>query len=209
MMSKYSHLLPLCYEIEGLICLMNQRGNYVPPEVYQLMRDKIHSLSAQIETFAGENEEVSPAIENTPRDTGDSAEITAPTPEAVDSTSDEENDESIAESAIYEETADAEPQPEPVAEEEPITEESHEPETHASVPSAPKFKISYFSVNDRYRFRRELFNFDDAEMEDTIDALSNLSDEDEIMDYLANDLCWDVDDETVQDFISIILSKRK
>ena len=63
------------------------------------------------------------------------------------------------------------------------------------------------SLNDKFRFRRELFNFSDEEMEETLDVISNMSSGDEIDEYLFNDLCWDQENEVVRDFMSIVKAR--
>lgn len=60
------------------------------------------------------------------------------------------------------------------------------------------------SLNDIYRFRRELFNFSDEEMEEALDALSGMTSKEEVEDFFYNDLCWEPDDEVVREFMSMI-----
>lgn len=60
------------------------------------------------------------------------------------------------------------------------------------------------SLNDIYRFRRELFNFSDEEMEEALDALSGMTSKEEVEDFFYNDLCWEPDDEVVREFMNMI-----
>ena len=60
------------------------------------------------------------------------------------------------------------------------------------------------SLNDIYRFRRELYNFSDEEMEEALDALSEMTSKEEVEDFFYNDLCWEPDDEVVREFMSMI-----
>ena len=69
--------------------------------------------------------------------------------------------------------------------------------------STVSFQIK-LSLNDIYRFRRELFNFSDEEMEEALDALSEMTSKEEIEDYFYNDLCWEPEDEVVCEFMSMI-----
>ena len=60
------------------------------------------------------------------------------------------------------------------------------------------------SLNDIYRFRRELFNFSDEEMDEALDALSGMTSKEEVEDFFYNDLCWEPDDEVVREFMNMI-----
>lgn len=61
-----------------------------------------------------------------------------------------------------------------------------------------------FTLNDRFRFRRELFRNSDAEFRDTIDVIGSMSSMEEAEDYFFNDLCWNPESEDVKDFMSIV-----
>lgn len=201
MSSKSEQLLPLCYEIEGLICLINQRNSDVPEGVYQMIKDKIKMLAEDVDDLVSVKE---PEIEPAPVAEDIPLSETMPDVEPEMSTADEE---AVAESALLEEEEDADVAPQP--EEEPAHEIEKPRKNSLDLPVISKFQVNYFSVNDRYRFSRELFNGDMAEMEETLDAISGLSSAEEVVDYLANDLCWDPDSETVKDFVAIVLSKKQ
>lgn len=61
-----------------------------------------------------------------------------------------------------------------------------------------------FTINDRYRFRRELFGNSDAEMIDTLELLAAMSSADEAEEYLFDDLGWDRTNDDVADFMAIV-----
>lgn len=201
MSSKSEQLLPLCYEIEGLICLINQRNSDVPEGVYQMIKDKIKMLAEDVDDLVSVKE---PEIEPAPVAEDIPLSETMPDVEPEMSTADEE---AVADSALLEEEEDADVAPQP--EEEPAQEIEKPRKNSLDLPVISKFQVNYFSINDRYRFSRELFNGDMAEMEETLDAISGLSSAEEVVDYLANDLCWDPDSETVKDFVAIVLSKKQ
>lgn len=201
MSSKSEQLLPLCYEIEGLICLINQRNSDVPEGVYQMIKDKIKMLADEVDSLAPVK---APEIEPAPVAEDIPLSETMPDVEPEMSTADEE---AVADSALLEEEEDADVAPQP--EEEPAQEIEKPKNNSLDLPVISKFQVNYFSINDRYRFSRELFNGDMAEMEETLDAISGLSSAEEVVDYLANDLCWDPDSETVKDFVAIVLSKKQ
>lgn len=64
-----------------------------------------------------------------------------------------------------------------------------------------------FSLNDRFRFRRELFGGDEARMSQVINDLNGLHSYEDSVAYLNNELKWNMEDEAVADFIKL-LEKR-
>lgn len=69
----------------------------------------------------------------------------------------------------------------------------------------------WFTINDRYRFRRELFGNDNIAMTDTINLISAMASLPEVEDYVYSDLEWDRDNEEVKAFMDIVafrFSKR-
>lgn len=63
----------------------------------------------------------------------------------------------------------------------------------------------YFTLNDRFRFKRELFNGSDADFINTIDTISAMSSVDEVTDYLST-MGWDIKSDIVEEFLNIINS---
>lgn len=89
-------------------------------------------------------------------------------------------------------------------------------------PSVPKQNISLhdvlekkslsdfrkaFSLNDRFRFRRELFHGDEKAMNKVISALNDIDSLQESLEYVKSTLHWNMDEETVKDFVGL-LDKR-
>lgn len=64
-----------------------------------------------------------------------------------------------------------------------------------------------FSLNDRFRFRRELFGGDEEKMNRAIRDLNDLHTFEDSIAYLHNELKWNVDDAAVAGFIQL-LEKR-
>lgn len=111
--------------------------------------------------------------------------------------------------------------PAPVAEEvtvknaEPIV-MSPEPEVTAAdrEPEEPVFAVPdkkhgkrekpAFCINDRFRFRRELFNNSDAEFSAAMDKVTTMSGYEEAENYFLGDLGWDPESPEVIDFLEII-----
>ena len=61
-----------------------------------------------------------------------------------------------------------------------------------------------FSINDKYRFRRELFGNDALEMNSTLDIIQTMDTFDEVEDYIYNEKKWDSESIDVEDFMNII-----
>lgn len=61
-----------------------------------------------------------------------------------------------------------------------------------------------FSLNDTFRFRRELFGNSAADMNDAIDLVNAMNSYEEAEDYFINDLGWDAESDEVGEFMEII-----
>lgn len=75
---------------------------------------------------------------------------------------------------------------------------------------AQKQKPSYgdvvsksMSLNDRFRYQRELFHGSAVEMNETMAIIDNLSSLEEVQDYLSS-MSWDEESETVQNFYAML-----
>lgn len=64
-----------------------------------------------------------------------------------------------------------------------------------------------FSLNDRFRFRRELFGGNEARMNQAVNDLNELHSYEESVAYLHNELKWNIEDAAVADFVKL-LEKR-
>lgn len=61
-----------------------------------------------------------------------------------------------------------------------------------------------FSLNDRFRFRRELFGGDEDRMNKTISELNELHSYEDSVSFLHDRLQWNPEDEVVADFLKFI-----
>lgn len=61
-----------------------------------------------------------------------------------------------------------------------------------------------FTLNDKFRYRRELFGSNDALFADTLDTLTAMTSLDEALDYLYNNLGWDQENDDVKDFVATV-----
>lgn len=61
-----------------------------------------------------------------------------------------------------------------------------------------------FTLNDKFKFRRELFDNDNVLFGETIDMIEAMKDIDEAVVYVRDDLGWDMDNEYVKDFMAVV-----
>lgn len=105
---------------------------------------------------------------------------------------------------------------------EPVIPDSHEPEISHTTIRTDKSSVSLndllekknlsdfrkaFSLNDRFRFRRELFGGNEERMNKAIADLNDIHSYEESVIYLNTILNWNIEDASVADFIKL-LEKR-
>lgn len=64
-----------------------------------------------------------------------------------------------------------------------------------------------FTLNDKFRFRRELFGGSDADFADALQVAEAMTSREEVEDYFFNDLCWNPANEDVVAFMDIITAR--
>lgn len=116
--------------------------------------------------------------------------------------------EKIADAATYEETRDALPQQ--VISPAPENTRLAQSEAKSVIQSKEVLhdllskKNTIFTLNDKFRFIRDIFHNDDNEMERTLNLILRMKSMEEVEDYLYNDLCLDPENEDVKAFVDII-----
>lgn len=228
MSTEINKALEACYELEGLLLLSAQRGADAPAALRSMMEDKIDAIRSYLSAVtASEGDE--PIVEETVQIAEGELEsdiVTIPEPdeEDIEPTDMVEetciDDDPIAEPVAIEEIGG-------VAEVECVedeTEESCETEVHdaefgeydeevpavgepaVEVPSRDDARNlrQMFTINDKFRFRRELFGNSETEFADTLNLVSAMGSLAEAEDYFYGDLEWDADSEEVEAFMGII-----
>lgn len=183
-------MLNLSYELEGLITLLINRGDAASPQIEKLIAEKAAALSAMA---AG-----APVAET----------VAAPScpPAYVPKEKEDEKAElqETAEAAAEEQLDDAEPEA-PVR---PVAETGIQDEKISLDEKIARESVSdirtAFSINDKFRFRRELFGNSAADYDDALEVIAAMSSLDEAEDYFYNDLCWEPDNDNVKDFMEIV-----
>ena len=201
---KAKQILTLALEIEGLALLIQRRGDLVNPEVNYILRDKASSLHSLTEEMAGSSCDPVSSDAIAPEESSDDggcSQAAAPCGSMAE-TSVESDDSAIAVSAVGEEAADSN-----VAE---TAEERPTAQVAVSSPVAesnPQHVQPVFTLNDRFRFIRELFKGNSQDFNDTLKQLSSMTSADEVVEYLTEDLCLDPENQDVADFTAIVTQR--
>lgn len=222
------------YELEGLLLLADNRGADTPEYVFTAIGEKLDRLQMLLgEREGDEGEEMQEdacMVENDVADAGseepepeteeDVAEVTAE--QVADGEYDNEQEPMVELVLDDEPTAEPDVETPNVADEtedveaEDNIEEEPEANEKASDDSEPlrldeklqrsrsKDLKSAFSLNDTFRFRRELFGNSAAEMTDALHMVEAMHSFDEAEDYFYGDLGWDRESDDVKEFMAII-----
>ena len=222
------------YELEGLLLLADNRGADTPEYVFTAIGEKLDRLQMLLGEREGdegeETQEDTCMVENDVADAGseepepepeeDVAEVTAE--QVADGEYDNEQEPMVELVLDDEPTAEPDAETPNVADEtedveaEDNIEEETEANEKASDDSEPlrldeklqrsrsKDLKSAFSLNDTFRFRRELFGNSAAEMTDALHMVEAMHSFDEAEDYFYGDLGWDRESDDVKEFMAII-----
>lgn len=88
--------------------------------------------------------------------------------------------------------------------EEEISEESPSTAFQEDSSSAESRGHLVFSINDRFRFRKELFHNSDIDFNNTLVLVASMDNYDEAEDYFINEQGWDINNSEVSDFLNIL-----
>lgn len=231
--ASYAQLLSRVYELEGLLLLAEKKGEATPGKVIDLIKDKARAIDTAAqqltpgaadqatsgndlpcndydpdETWQHDNGEepgeifgsgiayvepqhmpAEPVAEQHPTPVAgnddDEPEPPAFTPANIDMTGGENSDNDI-------DIDDDEEEENPVRLDEQLQR------------NLSKNMRKALSLNDRYRFKRELFGNSELDLNDALDMVQSMKSYDEATDYFYGDLGWDKDNDEVQDFMSIV-----
>lgn len=70
-------------------------------------------------------------------------------------------------------------------------------------PAEPRGKL-VFTINDRYRFKRDLFGGSDADFNTTLALVASMDNYEEAEDYFLNELQWSLQNQETVDFLEIL-----
>lgn len=210
-------LLNLAYEIEGLLMLRIERGEEASQEMKNLLVGKVGQLLAGLtaeevsvvpETADDSAEavaeaEVSAGVEACAENAVEPPVSMAVAEEAAADVADNTagDDEAVAENALEEERGDADM---PVTVNDTLSADSQLTLDEKLARQRAADISKAFTLNDRFRFRRELFRNSDEEFKETVDVIGSMSSMEEAEEYFFNDLCWDETSPVVKEFMAIV-----
>ena len=127
---------------------------------------------------------------------------------------DEPFDNQSVEEFVEEIESDFEPLDEPESFDEQVEDDNEVIEQPLNINHQPAGDIvrnpvdlrKMFTLNDKFLFKRELFNNSDVEFNDTLALIASMHSLDEAQEYLFEDLQWDEESAPVRDFMSVINS---
>ena len=179
--------------------------------------EKAEAKAILFEEAAEAEEDAPEAEEETPEAEEETPEAEEDTPEAeeqaeIDAELDtaEFDTEAEAEAEEFEEEAEAQPAEAAVTEpDEDFGLFGLKPDVKSAEPTPARRPNLVFTLNDRFRFRRELFSNSDSEMADAINTIGSMHSYDEAEEYFYTDLNWDPENPDVADFMEIIRNSFK
>lgn len=187
--------LQLTFEIEGLVMLSQSRDESAPAEISKMLADKTEELA---EIFNIDNQNVAASVEL------EQSEDAEPESEPEHRLSCEDN-----ESNTHHET--------------PATEEYDDDDAEAScrqpdtARNEAKFRLEdkiaekaarelkhALTLNDRYRFSRELFGNSNDALNSALDTINDMETFDQAERWVADNLGLDSENEIVKEFMAIV-----
>ena len=190
-MTDIEHLINMNVEIEGLLRILDRRDS---EHARGLLSAKIKAYNALMDSYLSQPSEAKAVVIEKAAESvlADENAVEVKDQEAEDS--EVASEEDLAEAAVARETAKAETSP--------IFEE--EKTVNSTVSAHPGNLAKAFTLNDRFRFKRELFGGNDEDFTDTLQLLSEMDSYSEAEDYLLNDMMWDKDNPAVTDFLAVL-----
>lgn len=195
---KLNELLDSVYELEGLIHLALGRDDN-PEHLCELISRKGKAVAEMAAS------EPSPAVEEAViAENFDSSFCMPDAPCPQDLIDSEARMESEAIDEIVEEMArESMHNSASESDRETISETIKESAPESVNEEAVRGKL-VFTLNDRFRFKRELFGNSDADFNNTLALVASMENYDEAEDYFLNELQWDPAREDVKDFLDIL-----
>lgn len=209
-------ILTSLYELEGLLLVAKRRGAGTPDAV----SERIEGLSAAIARCCAEMSSVkeTPVQESQPEPEVVPVEDREPdddiTVEFIEAEDEPEKVDEVPEQSDVQPTTLIEPQEERQPEslqqpQQPVVQSIQTSSEPISVEQQVQRTMSRdlrkaFSLNDRFRFRRELFENNEVTMNNALDLIEAMKSYNEAEEYFFEDLGWDNESDEVKDFMAIV-----
>ncbi len=181
--TELTQLLNLTYEMEGLTELALKRHPDTPDEIYNLIAEKAYMLANAAASARERSQHETPAPTT--------ADLEAMIEEKKHR--EPENDDAVRELMADEDTVYL------PTEEESVIDDMFEQEDTQRQPLK-----TFFSINDHYLYRRELFGKSDEDYRASMHLIENMKNLAEAEDYLVKDLQLDPENQYVEGFVEIL-----
>lgn len=226
MITDYDRLLRLTLELEGILTLRVNRRDTIDATNAARLDEMIDHLLAELGNsrpakVTEEKEELStekPETEQSEKLEQSKPSEPSKTIEISELSDNSDNSDNSNDSDSSDNSDNSEPSDNSLIAEAAIEEEAADADTPSTIGElSPSMSLNdrlarekaadlsgAFSLNDRFRFRRELFRGSQQEMDEAIEALSQMSTAEEAREYIYDDLCLDPADDNVKAFMEII-----
>lgn len=182
------------YELEGLLELAQLREEKID-ELAPLIEARLAGLSANGTDGTNEPNEPNSISSKDSKDFKDSKDIQSPIRTEITEFSD---------TLDFAEELEKPAEDTEKSEEEPKNIDEEPTATSAKPKSGGTGRKPAFCLNDRFRFRRELFSNSDSEFSEALGRVACMDSYDEAEDYFIGSLGWDPENPEVVDFLEII-----
>lgn len=229
--TMHSRLLTLAYELEGLLLVVEKHDTETPAVVYQRIGELGQQIAQLAQQFSS-REPSQPAPTPQTSSSLDAPSSPPASKDAVDAPilpqrddlpekdydadetwqhdNGEEFDE-VFKIDNYTETRIATPAAEPTEATQAAAESPAQVEGDTSLRvdeqlhrSLSKDMRKALSLNDRFRFKRELFGNSDIKLDQALDRIDAMQSFDQAQAYFIDTLGWDADNENVADFMGLV-----
>lgn len=185
-MESVNSVITSVITLEGLLRVYETRRE---PQALAEARRLAAEISAMLDTA------VTPA--GTP---ATPAEPAAAAPAPVAAPAPEPQDEDVEVVAVEETPAEPVPAPSPAQTPTPAPSPAPAPASHVVVGDIRRS----LTLNDKFRFIRELFGGSDVDFNGTLDLIATMHSPAEAREYLLQDLAWDAESPLVADFLAYV-----
>lgn len=187
-MTDINRLIQLNVELEGLLHILRERESI---HAKSLLADKFREYSALLHELINEpdDEHIAHAEAAAEELAAEATYVEVKDQEAESAEIPDETE--AATEAIEHETTEEQPEETPI-------------EVAAATPRTPVNFARLFTLNDKFRFTREVFGGDERAFNDTLAVLSDMPSFEDAADFLYNDMMLDRADSNVAAFMSVI-----
>ena len=204
--NEYRRLAALAMEVEGLLLLLESRSGEDTSMVLELLGEKAAMLQGGIMALPCPCRQAEAEIENktaceAKAEAAKVEEKAEEKAEAVKAQEEKKAEASVASEACETQEASVNPVLRPT-----VGEALETPETldeRIARERARDIKKA-FTINDKFRFRRELFHDSQEEFDETLDIISGMASFGEAEEYFYDDLCWNPSDTEVMAFMETV-----